>query len=288
MRFLNSCFLRGLDEDTIRFYEPECLYSLVESINLILFLNGSEFEIEEVHRRSYSPRPAPSEATMAWPAHPPPTSSTYRSSGCAPWVQLNTTPKPSKRRANKRSRRAKRPAILEPAPAFAEPAPVPVGLLITYERMFWIPSPDPSPAFHEPQEEVEYLMDFQAEPMFPAFHVPAPVFAEHAPAAKVSALDVPEPSSSACEPAPAAAAPKPAEIFFLGGPSTRGWGTCGRHAYALLADLENSAFPLGRYPVLLTSDPPVNSDPSSSAQDPTPNRPHPPAYTPQQVCHEHK
>ncbi|ROL47044.1 hypothetical protein DPX16_20696 [Anabarilius grahami] len=62
---LNSCFLRGLNEDTIRFCEPECLYSLVESINLVLFLNGSEFEIEEVHRRSYSPRPAPSEATVA-------------------------------------------------------------------------------------------------------------------------------------------------------------------------------------------------------------------------------
>ncbi|XP_058649308.1 transforming growth factor beta-1-induced transcript 1 protein-like isoform X2 [Onychostoma macrolepis] len=52
---------------------------------------------------------------------------------------------------------------------------------------------------------------------------------------------------------------------------------------ALLADLENSAFPLGRYPVLLTSDPPVNSDPSSSTQDPAQNRPLPPAYTPQQT-----
>ncbi|XP_016367960.1 transforming growth factor beta-1-induced transcript 1 protein isoform X1 [Sinocyclocheilus rhinocerous] len=52
---------------------------------------------------------------------------------------------------------------------------------------------------------------------------------------------------------------------------------------ALLADLENSAFPLGRYPVLLTSDPPVNSDPPSSAQDPAQNRPLPPAYTPQKT-----
>ncbi|XP_077061961.1 transforming growth factor beta-1-induced transcript 1 protein-like isoform X7 [Siphateles boraxobius] len=52
---------------------------------------------------------------------------------------------------------------------------------------------------------------------------------------------------------------------------------------ALLADLENSAFPLGHYPVLLTSDPPMNSDPPSSAQDPAQNRPLPPAYTPQQT-----
>ncbi|XP_051967950.1 transforming growth factor beta-1-induced transcript 1 protein-like isoform X2 [Xyrauchen texanus] len=52
---------------------------------------------------------------------------------------------------------------------------------------------------------------------------------------------------------------------------------------ALLADLENSAFPLTRCPVLLTSDPPVTSDPSSSAQDPAQTQPPPPAYTPQQT-----
>ncbi|ROI15822.1 hypothetical protein DPX16_21329 [Anabarilius grahami] len=110
----------------------------VESIYLVLFLNGSEFEIEEVHKRSYSPRPAPSEITVAWPAHQPPTSSIYRSSGCAPGLQYNTKPKPSRRR----SRRSKKPACLEPAPAFDEPAPafvepvpVPVGILVVYEGM---------------------------------------------------------------------------------------------------------------------------------------------------------
>lgn len=53
---------------------------------------------------------------------------------------------------------------------------------------------------------------------------------------------------------------------------------------ALLADLENSAFPLARSPVLLTSDPPLTSDSSSSAPDSVQIRPPPPAYTPQQVC----
>ncbi|ROJ94857.1 hypothetical protein DPX16_8061 [Anabarilius grahami] len=78
---LNTCFLRGLDEDTIQYIEPECLFSLVESINLILFLNDSKFEVEEVQKRSYFSRPAPSETQVAWPAHQPAISSTCHSSG---------------------------------------------------------------------------------------------------------------------------------------------------------------------------------------------------------------
>lgn len=50
---------------------------------------------------------------------------------------------------------------------------------------------------------------------------------------------------------------------------------------ALLADLENTGSPLPRCPVLLTSDPPQNADPTT--QDPAQSRPPPPAYTPQQV-----
>jgi len=45
---LSACFLMGLDEDTIRNSEPACYFSLVESINLVLYLNGSKFEVEEV------------------------------------------------------------------------------------------------------------------------------------------------------------------------------------------------------------------------------------------------
>ncbi|XP_026207746.1 transforming growth factor beta-1-induced transcript 1 protein isoform X1 [Anabas testudineus] len=50
---------------------------------------------------------------------------------------------------------------------------------------------------------------------------------------------------------------------------------------ALLADLENTGSPLARCPVLLTSDPPQNADPT--IQDPAQSRPPPPAYTPQQT-----
>uniref|UniRef100_A0A8D3B4P3 LIM zinc-binding domain-containing protein n=1 Tax=Scophthalmus maximus TaxID=52904 RepID=A0A8D3B4P3_SCOMX len=50
---------------------------------------------------------------------------------------------------------------------------------------------------------------------------------------------------------------------------------------ALLADLENTGSPLARCPVLLTSEPPQNADPTP--QDPAQTRPPPPAYTPQQT-----
>ncbi|XP_072523519.1 transforming growth factor beta-1-induced transcript 1 protein-like isoform X2 [Salminus brasiliensis] len=53
---------------------------------------------------------------------------------------------------------------------------------------------------------------------------------------------------------------------------------------ALLADLESSASPLARCPVLLTSEPPVNSEaPANSVQETAQTRPPPPAYTPQQT-----
>lgn len=53
---------------------------------------------------------------------------------------------------------------------------------------------------------------------------------------------------------------------------------------ALLADLENTGSPLARCPVLLTSDPPKNSDPAT--EETNQGRPPPPAYTPQQVEHK--
>nr|XP_046225308.1 transforming growth factor beta-1-induced transcript 1 protein-like isoform X5 [Oncorhynchus gorbuscha] len=53
---------------------------------------------------------------------------------------------------------------------------------------------------------------------------------------------------------------------------------------ALLADLESTSSPLARCPVLLTSDPPVTSDPApASPQENAQTRPPPPAYTPQQT-----
>ncbi|ROL42564.1 hypothetical protein DPX16_13971 [Anabarilius grahami] len=161
---LNSCFLRGLDEDTIRFCEPECLYSLVESINLVLSLNGSEFEIEEVH------------------------------SGCAPGLQPETTPKPSKRRATKRSRRSKRPVFAEAAPVFVEPAS----------------------ACQEPPSEEKWLIDFWTEPAPPAFPEPR----SSLPRAPLQPS--PSPAPAAHEPAPAAP-PWPAKAPDPPWPPTAHW-----------------------------------------------------------------
>ncbi|KAI2644808.1 Variable charge X-linked protein 3B [Labeo rohita] len=49
----------GLEEDTIRCDLPICNYPLIKLINVVLYLNGSDFEVEECHR---SNRPTPSEA----------------------------------------------------------------------------------------------------------------------------------------------------------------------------------------------------------------------------------
>ncbi|ROL41919.1 hypothetical protein DPX16_0462 [Anabarilius grahami] len=97
---LNACFLMGLDEGTIRYSEPACFFSQVESINLILFLNGSDFEIEEVQERMCLPRPVPSEKHAAWSVHPQPVSSMYPSSESAHLVLPVQKPKPPKKMAD--------------------------------------------------------------------------------------------------------------------------------------------------------------------------------------------
>ncbi|ROL52097.1 hypothetical protein DPX16_5974 [Anabarilius grahami] len=63
---LNALFLDGLDVDTIRFDEPEDSFSLSETINLILYLNGSDFFVDEVQDMCPS-RPVPPETQVARP-----------------------------------------------------------------------------------------------------------------------------------------------------------------------------------------------------------------------------
>ncbi|ROL40947.1 hypothetical protein DPX16_11397 [Anabarilius grahami] len=89
---LNVCFLAGLDEDTIRFKELACYFSLVEAINLILFLNCSDFVIEEVLDKSCDPRPVSQETQVAWPVRQSPLSSACHSSGHSPGVLLDPNP----------------------------------------------------------------------------------------------------------------------------------------------------------------------------------------------------
>ncbi|ROL53894.1 hypothetical protein DPX16_9594 [Anabarilius grahami] len=63
---LNALFLDGLDVDTIRVDEPEDSFSLSETINLILYLNGSDFFVDEVQDMCPS-RPVPPETQVARP-----------------------------------------------------------------------------------------------------------------------------------------------------------------------------------------------------------------------------
>ncbi|KAL0198936.1 hypothetical protein M9458_007476, partial [Cirrhinus mrigala] len=55
---LGACFLMGLDEDIIRCDLPACDYSLIELVNVVFYLNGSDFEVEKIYQ---SRRPTPSE-----------------------------------------------------------------------------------------------------------------------------------------------------------------------------------------------------------------------------------
>ncbi|ROL47650.1 hypothetical protein DPX16_13365 [Anabarilius grahami] len=121
---LNACFLMGLDEDTIRYSEPAGFFSLVESINLILFLNGSDFEIEEVQEKTCLPRPVPSEKHAAWSVHPQPVSSTYPSSGSShsvlpvpkPKRPMKMVPEPLNKVATAKHKPPKKTAAAAPEP----------------------------------------------------------------------------------------------------------------------------------------------------------------------------
>ncbi|ROL46863.1 hypothetical protein DPX16_20515 [Anabarilius grahami] len=195
---LNTLFLEGLDESTIRFDEPDDYVSLNDTINLILYLNGSDFVVEEVLDVTCISRPVPPETRAAWPVRQSPSSSTYPSSELFPCVLPDSQPSVgsgrSKRRKRKKAKRPKFPefstsvqpkspefsasvqskspefsASVQPKPPefpASEPAPVPVGLLIVYEGMSWTPFPDPSPAFNVPT---------------PAAAEPAPAVAVHEP-----------------------------------------------------------------------------------------------------------
>lgn len=57
---LGACFQLGLDDKTIRCNLPMCNFPLIEMVNLVLYLNGSDFKVEEIKENLKSPHPAPS------------------------------------------------------------------------------------------------------------------------------------------------------------------------------------------------------------------------------------
>ncbi len=69
---LGACFHLGLDDDTIHCDLPNSDFPLIELINLMLFLNGSDSEVEIILE---SRHPAPDGTRCAFPAHPKPRNS---------------------------------------------------------------------------------------------------------------------------------------------------------------------------------------------------------------------
>ncbi len=77
---LGACFHLGLDVKTIHCELPTSNYSLIELINLVLFLNGSDREVEVVLE---SRHPAPAGTRSMAKAHPRPRTSAYLFNGSA-------------------------------------------------------------------------------------------------------------------------------------------------------------------------------------------------------------
>ncbi len=75
---LGACFLLGLDDEIIRCDLPVSDFPLIELINLILFLNGSDDEVEEIPLPRH---PTPAGTRRVSPAHPTPRTSAYLSNG---------------------------------------------------------------------------------------------------------------------------------------------------------------------------------------------------------------
>ncbi len=137
---LGACFLLGLDDEVIRCDLPVSDFPLIELINLILFLNGSDEEVEEIPQPRH---PTPAGTCGVSPAHPMPRTSAYLSNG-------------SYRLPNHKDPPCLRSSfiLLSPEPPFsAKPSPRAVAL------------PSPVPALQErPQVSVLQGQSLQAHP----------------------------------------------------------------------------------------------------------------------------
>ncbi|XP_048009908.1 uncharacterized protein LOC125244035 [Megalobrama amblycephala] len=142
--YLIALFLDGLDDNTIRFDEPDYRFSLNETINLILCLNDSKFLVEEVQDK-YLSRPVPPETRLARPVSQPPSSSAYPSSEHL----ICSTLDPHSSAGSRKRRRRKKAAL-----ACHEPAALAHSVYAS--------------ASHEPPSDAAWLIDFWTEPISPA------------------------------------------------------------------------------------------------------------------------
>ncbi len=143
---LGACFQLGLDYGTIRCDLPMGDFPLIELINLILFLNGSDFEVEEIPE---SRHPAPAGMRHVSPAHPTPRTPTYLSNGS---YRLPNSKNPSFLRSSSIILSPEPPSAAKsspPATADSSPehAPVPAP-----RKRFAVPAPPERPPVHAPPE----------------------------------------------------------------------------------------------------------------------------------------
>ncbi|ROL48937.1 hypothetical protein DPX16_1877 [Anabarilius grahami] len=202
---LIALLLDGLDENTIRFDEPDDYVSLNYTINLILYLNGSKFLVEEVQDFKCNSRLVLPETRAAWPVCQAPSSSTYPSSELFPCVPLDPhiSAGSSKRRRRKKTKpfpvsdelsllspelspalTESSPISAEPSPLSAGPSPVQVGILIMYEGMDWTPLQAVPATAAEPSAPAA-----ATEPAAPAAAKPASPVSAAEPASPVSATE---------------------------------------------------------------------------------------------------
>ncbi len=116
---LGACFLLGLDDEVIRCDLPVSDFPLIELINLILFLNGSDEEVEEIPRPHH---PTPAGTRRISPAHHTPRTSAYLSNGS---YHLPNPKDPPCLRSSSILLSPKLPSSVKPRPrAVALPSPV--------------------------------------------------------------------------------------------------------------------------------------------------------------------
>ncbi|XP_067231517.1 uncharacterized protein [Chanodichthys erythropterus] len=168
---LIALFLDGLDEDTIRFSEPDYYVSLADAINLVLYLKCSQLFIQEVPDVKCSSRPVLPKTRAAWPVCRAPSSSSYPSSELPACPMLD----PHSSAGSRRRRRRKRPAPVSPEPAPVSPEPAPTL------------SEPVAPSLCEPPDDAAWLIDFWTEPVSPAAAAAEP----SAPAAPAAAEPAP-------------------------------------------------------------------------------------------------
>ncbi len=165
---LGTCFHLGLNDKTIRCELPTGSYPLIELINLVLFLNGSDREVETVPKSCH---PAPAETSSASPAHPMPRTSAYLSN-CSPHLPDSEdspssplVPSSSSSSPLVPSSSSSSPLVLPSSSSLVPPSSsplvpsssalterpqVPLGLLVDYEGMVWSRAPEPAPRQRPP------------------------------------------------------------------------------------------------------------------------------------------